>query len=64
MGEQLTKEQRHSAEQIVHRWVWAVGLSTPADRSVEQGAVGGMAVALLEQLIGTPRNGVIVETPR
>lgn len=61
---QLTEEQRHSAEQIVHRWLWAVGLSTPADRSVEQGAVGGMAVALLEQLIGAKRHGVSFETPR
>jgi hypothetical protein len=66
MSGQLTEEQRHSAEQIVRRWLWAVGLSAPADRSVEQGAVGSMAVALLKQLIGEQRTrvgaGVGVET--
>lgn len=60
MSGQLTEEQRHSAEQIVRRWLWAVGLSAPADRSVEQGAVGGMAVALLRQLIGEPRPRIAV----
>jgi hypothetical protein len=51
MTKLLTNEQSDQAEQIVRRWLWASGLSVPADRSVEQGVVGEMAVALLEQLL-------------
>jgi hypothetical protein len=51
MNQLLNEEQRRSAEQIVQRWWWAGMLSTPADRTVEQSAVGSMAVALLEQLL-------------
>lgn len=54
----LTEEQRRSAEQIVRRWSWAGMLSAPGDRTVEQSAVGRLAVALLEQLLrDEPRRG-------
>jgi hypothetical protein len=51
----MTEEQSRRAEQIVRRWLWAGRLSVPADRTVEQNAVGEMAVALLEQLLRDQR---------
>lgn len=51
MSTLLTNEQSRQAEQIVHRWLWASGLSVPADRLVEQNIVGELAVSLLEQLL-------------
>jgi hypothetical protein len=63
MASQMTEEQRRNAEQIVRRWLWADKLSVPADRHVEQGAVGSMAVALLEQLLHDERP-VGVDLPR
>jgi hypothetical protein len=51
----MTVEQSRQAEQIVRRWIWATRLSTPADRTVEQGAVGELAVALLDQLLREER---------
>jgi hypothetical protein len=57
MARGMTVEQSRQAEQIVRRWMWAVRLSAPADRTVEQGAVGEMAVALLDQLLRSERRG-------
>jgi hypothetical protein len=55
MNGRLTEEQRRRAEHIVRRWLWAARLSVPADRTVEKGAVGGMAVAFLDQLLAEER---------
>lgn len=51
MAIRLNDEHYRRAEQIVHRWRWAVELSAPADRTVEQNAVAEQAVALLSQLL-------------
>ncbi|HEY3258728.1 MAG TPA: hypothetical protein VGJ95_00425 [Pseudonocardiaceae bacterium] len=59
MARNLTEDQRRFAEQIIRRWTWAGMLSAQADRTVEQGAVGSLAVALLEQLLGDYRRGVV-----
>lgn len=51
----MTEEEQRKAEQIVLRWVWAAGLSVPADRMVEQNTVGAMAILLLRQLLREQR---------
>jgi hypothetical protein len=51
----MTEEQARRAEQIVKRWLWAARLSVSTDRALEQAAVGELAVALIEQLVGDRR---------
>lgn len=51
MINRMTEEERRRAEQIVRRWLWATGLSSPTDRSVEQSTIGELAVDLLTQLL-------------
>jgi hypothetical protein len=61
----MTDDQTRRAEQIVRRWLWAARLSVPADRTVEQAAVGELAVALLDQLLrDARRSGRLESLPR